>query len=327
MRRLGPVAFASTFLLFVACASTEFATGPGTETPDASISEPLDGASPTPTATEDAAPSAPDASEVFVERSSTLGPAGGTFDADDGRFRIAVPPDALTKDTTITVKRAADGTPDVVASRVYDLGPNGTTFEKDIDVCIRTEAGTTTDKACLGYLDESTKPPKWTCEDECLTKGNDGLLCGSTSHFTNFAILLVGGRGNETKCTDSYIRSTGGTLGSSDGLTTVTFSKGSLEKGTRIYATTLAPIDNGTIGSNPYELSPNGKFGEPVEICVTPNFGAKTDTACLGYLDKDKWVCEDTCLEEKGGKLCGTTSHFTTFALLLVGGTGTKCPK
>jgi uncharacterized membrane protein YbjE (DUF340 family) len=35
--------------------------------------------------------------------------------------------------------------------------------------------------------------------------------------------------------------------------------------------------------------------------------------------DTNEWECEDECLESQGDLLCGTTSHFTSFALLLAG--------
>ena len=49
------------------------------------------------------------------------------------------------------------------------------------------------DDACLGFLNEETSPPRWECEDTCLEESDDGFLCGTTDHFTNFALLLSGG--------------------------------------------------------------------------------------------------------------------------------------
>ena len=44
---------------------------------------------------------------------------------------------------------------------------------------------------------------------------------------------------------------------------------------------------------------------------------------CLGFLnDQGEWECEDPCLESKGDQLCGQTTHFTNFALLLGGAAG-----
>jgi len=48
-------------------------------------------------------------------------------------------------------------------------------------------------------------PPRWVCQDPCLSENDDGLLCGKTDHFTNFALLLQGnGRGGSSAC-DSTI--------------------------------------------------------------------------------------------------------------------------
>lgn len=47
---------------------------------------------------------------------------------------------------------------------------------------------------CLSYLDESTSPPEWKCQDSCLTR-KGASVCGETGHFTSFAVLLDGGGG------------------------------------------------------------------------------------------------------------------------------------
>lgn len=70
------------------------------------------------------------------------------------------------------------------------LQPNG-----DVEICfyIDQNENRNYDNDCLGYLDESTKPPSWKCEDQCLTKNDDkNKICGDTDHFTNFALLLNG---------------------------------------------------------------------------------------------------------------------------------------
>ena len=47
----------------------------------------------------------------------------------------------------------------------------------------------------------------------------------------------------------------------------------------------------------------------------------------MGYLDEacDEWVCEDNSLESKRGQLCGTTGHFTSFAILIGANLNTGC--
>ena len=46
----------------------------------------------------------------------------------------------------------------------------------------------------MSYFDENTE--EWKCEDSCLKQNNQGQYCGSTAHFTSFAILLQGKKNN-----------------------------------------------------------------------------------------------------------------------------------
>ena len=55
-------------------------------------------------------------------------------------------------------------------------------------------------KTCLSYFDESTQ--EWKCEDSCLEKNDQGQYCGSTAHFTSFAILLQGKKNDCNKDED-----------------------------------------------------------------------------------------------------------------------------
>ena len=48
----------------------------------------------------------------------------------------------------------------------------------------------------------------WQCQDVCLKSTNLGVLCGTTPHLTNFAILLGGGGGSgrrEDPCLDGEL--------------------------------------------------------------------------------------------------------------------------
>jgi len=61
-----------------------------------------------------------------------------------------------------------------------------------------------------------------------------------------------------------------------------------------------------------------------VELCFSSSL-ANIEGQCLGFLnEQNQWECQDECLEPKNGQLCGTTTHFTNFALLLGGG-GDAC--
>ena len=89
--------------------------------------------------------------------------------------------------------------------------------------------------------------------------------------------------------------------------------------------------DNDNLNSYVVDIKLVDPFGNsiqptgPVELCFQPNSTSKgRKQQCLGYLEEGTgdWVCE-SCLEEKNGLLCGKSSHFTMFSLLLdVGGAG-----
>jgi len=59
-------------------------------------------------------------------------------------------------------------------------------------------------------------------------------------------------------------------------------------------------------------------FAGKIELCFSLT-GAAAEFGCLGYYDEecDEWVCEDRSLRDKQGKVCGSTGHFTSFALLI----------
>ena len=64
-------------------------------------------------------------------------------------------------------------------------------------ICLETSGGDVKDQ-CLGFLDESDpENPRWKCQDECLSERDDGTVCGTSSHFTSFAILLSGSVGSD----------------------------------------------------------------------------------------------------------------------------------
>ena len=82
-------------------------------------------------------------------------------------------------------------------------GVNQTQFPDNIEICIRPPNATKGKNICLGYLEETTNPPRWRCQDNCLQQKNrtgDALLCGSTDHLTNFALLLGGGKNGGGPC-------------------------------------------------------------------------------------------------------------------------------
>ena len=78
-------------------------------------------------------------------------------------------------------------------------GNSITQLDSPLTICLSLGNNTKKGNVCLGYYDEASG--KWRCEDRCLNtitrKSNDSsqdsrLLCGQTSHLTNFALLLSG---------------------------------------------------------------------------------------------------------------------------------------
>ena len=81
------------------------------------------------------------------------------------------------------------------------LNGNGIEIQPSDSVEICLKADSDSNESCLGFVNENASPPKWECEDKCLSKNKDGLLCGETDHFTNFAILFTGVKSN---CDDDF---------------------------------------------------------------------------------------------------------------------------
>ena len=260
---------------------------------------------------------------------------GGTVSSADGQATLTVPPGALAAPTAITIAKVAD--PVVtgeLASAVWDLGPNGLTFQQPVTLCLKADLEAVKGQnTCLGYIDESTGTPTWKCEDECL-EPKGGQLCGQTDHFTNFAVLLSGsggGKGCDDDESTTWLGVSGGEATSTDGSVTLSVPKGALTTDTPLtIAKVAAPVVTGELASAVWDLGPNGlTFQQPVTLCLKADLEAvKGQNTCLGYIDESTgtptWKCEDECLEPKGGQLCGQTDHFTNFAVLLSGSGGGK---
>ena len=94
----------------------------------------------------------------------------------------------------------------VVALVLTDQFGTDTQPTKEVEICIMQSGDIDVDKACLGYLNEDSIVPRWECEDESLKK-KDTFLCGTTDHFTNFAILLdsSNGGGSDSESYEIFI--------------------------------------------------------------------------------------------------------------------------
>ena len=91
-------------------------------------------------------------------------------------------------------------------------GNSVTQLDSPLTICLVPSNSTIkSDEACLGFYD--VEKGRWKCEDKCLatisSKGlssdtlKENLLCGQTSHLTNFALLLQGNEAKDPCQTDS----------------------------------------------------------------------------------------------------------------------------
>ena len=73
-------------------------------------------------------------------------------------------------------------------------------FDGDATICFDITATEEISKkrSCLSFFNEETQ--EWECEDKCLERNDDDQFCGSTSHFTAFAVLFYGIDGPGANC-------------------------------------------------------------------------------------------------------------------------------
>jgi hypothetical protein len=107
---------------------------------------------------------------------------------------VSIPAGALDSDVMVTIEpMSANGLPDAdtVASPVFDFGPDGTQFSKPVELELEFDTSMVTEgkKAVMAYLDGDS----WVQLDDSIVSGNK--VTASTTHFTPFAIIIVGGVG------------------------------------------------------------------------------------------------------------------------------------
>jgi hypothetical protein len=125
------------------------------------------------------------------EESSALIQASKGGDVGVGALKVAVPAEALEKDTRLTVE--VDSKKDYpdrarIAIDVYALGPKGTTFSKDIELKFDLK-GVKVGKnrrASVAELDEETNTWKALPGSKVV----DGQAVATTKHFSFYTVLL-----------------------------------------------------------------------------------------------------------------------------------------
>ena len=83
------------------------------------------------------------------------------------------------------------------------VSASSSSSSSSVNICFQVnETISGNSDACLAYLDESSSPPQWVCEDQCIkyhSNNDKQFACGKTPHLTSFALLL-GGIANGGDC-------------------------------------------------------------------------------------------------------------------------------
>jgi hypothetical protein len=119
---------------------------------------------------------------------------GGTVDVGDGTS-LEIPPGSLSADTTITVTTRAPSSElpesESVQGKVYDFGPDGTTFDPPATLKVPVASAAPDGKALvISVLEGAT----WT--DLETTSGAESVSA-PVAHFSSFGVRLVDADTNE----------------------------------------------------------------------------------------------------------------------------------
>lgn len=150
-----------------------------------------------------------------------IGPAGGVATTADGTITIVVPAGAVASSTAITIAPSSANTPQGNIGEVFDLGPEGTTFNTPVTISVKYDPnlipqGVTESSLTLAFLSGST----WTDIPTTVDTVNK-LLNGQTTHFSTYS----------TKFTDAINLAYGSPIGgvTTDGIQVTVYSNGCLD--------------------------------------------------------------------------------------------------
>lgn len=129
---------------------------------------------------------------------STSAPGGFTVTSADGDLEVDVPPEALAADPGITIRLLAPdeyppelaGAADNANSRIYDLGPDGLTFDAPVRVTRRIDAAAfdnlADDMTPLVALVTRAADGTYQAFDDLrvIRYGDDVKVSGTTTHFS-----------------------------------------------------------------------------------------------------------------------------------------------
>ena len=111
------------------------------------------------------------------------------------------------------------------------------------------------------------------------------------------------------------------TLSSSGGSGSTALVVGAADPAAVANAAARSNVKIGSIAIDVTLTNGSSVLSQPAQLCFSHRRGNNYKSACLGYIDASgHWQCEDKCPSRNSSHTCGTTSHFTNFAVLLSGG-------
>lgn len=227
-------------------------------------------------------------------------PAEKKISAEDGGkvkvtgAEVAIPSGALAEDTEITIEELdREGLPDLenVASKVFDFGPDGTTFEQPVTLTIDFDAARTPKKmrAVMAFLDAD----EWRPLADSEVEGNS--VVATTTHFTAFAIIFVPADQLAQSCDDIDFEPCGGDL-----IGTWRFTLGCVTFGDETAQAALGPFatcDGAEIAVST-SLEGTITFGEDGAFEIKQTI----DTTITETIPTDCFMEDETCESAGAGK-------------------------
>lgn len=127
----------------------------------------------------------------MVSAEKKIGSSGGVFETPSGKVKLAVPPNSLSNEVTLTIKTAVTSYPASIypLSEIYEFGPNGLSFSEPATLTLgfRTNRNLKTDLVKVGYYDGNT----WTFLRPDIVDVSAGKASIKVDHFSLFGVFYM----------------------------------------------------------------------------------------------------------------------------------------
>lgn len=115
---------------------------------------------------------------------------------EPGEFLVVGPPSEDAENAAQSLDLASE----IIQVTLTNMFGESSQPTDDIEICLEvSDADRAEEDGCLSFYDEERDV--WVCEDPCLEL-DDNLACGTTDHFTNFAVLFGEGGSGSGQCSD-----------------------------------------------------------------------------------------------------------------------------